>query len=109
MAKKEVSCLVETTLGIIAGRWKVLIIQRLLDGPKRFNQLQRELHGITHRTLVKQLREMERQGLVLRKDYSEIPPKVEYRLTALGLSLKDLLFAMHKWAEKHGHKLKAKN
>ncbi len=104
--KKQVSCLVEVTLCLLAGRWKVLIIQQLLEGPKRFNQLQRALQGITHRTLAKQLREMESQGLVLRKDYQEIPPKVEYRLSILGSSLKDILLSMHKWAEKHGHKLK---
>lgn len=102
MAKKSVSCPVETTLGILSGRWKVMIIHQLLEGTKRFNQLQRELTGITHRTLAKQLREMEQQGLIARHDYREIPPRVDYTLTPLGLTLRDILQAMHVWAEKHG-------
>jgi DNA-binding HxlR family transcriptional regulator len=102
MTKKSVSCPVETTLGILAGRWTVMIIHQLLEGTKRFNQLQRELSGITHRTLSKQLRQMEAQGLIERRDYREIPPRVEYSLTPLGLTLRDILQAMHVWAEKHG-------
>ena len=74
MPKKEVSCPVEITLEVIFGRWKVLIIHQLLEDTKRFNQLQRELRGITHWTLSKQLRGMEEHGLVVRKDYQEIPP-----------------------------------
>ena len=105
MAKKSVSCPVEVTLKVISGRWKVMIIHQLLQGTKRFNQLQRELSGVTHRTLAKALREMETQGLILRRDYKEIPPRVEYRLSPLGLTLKDILFSMHVWAEKHGHKV----
>lgn len=99
--KKNVSCPVEVTLEAIAGRWKVLIIQQLLEDKKRFNQLQRELKGITHRTLTKQLREMEDFGLVIRKDYGEIPPRVEYSLSPLGESLKPVLAAMHEWGERH--------
>jgi DNA-binding HxlR family transcriptional regulator len=106
MAKKDVSCPVEVTLEVIAGRWKVMIIHQLLEGTKRFNQLQRELSGITHRTLAKQLREMEENGLIERWDYKEIPPRVEYRLSPLGLTLKDILWAMHVWAERHGHKIR---
>ncbi|MPY69961.1 MAG: transcriptional regulator [Alphaproteobacteria bacterium] len=105
MTKKNVSCPVEVTLSVIAGRWKVMIIHQLFEGTKRFNQLQRELSGITHRTLAKQLREMEETGLVERRDYKEIPPRVEYRLSPLGMTLKDILWAMHVWAEEHGHKL----
>ena len=107
MPKKSVSCPVETTLGILSGRWKVMIIHQLLEGTKRFNQLQRELAGITHRTLAKQLREMEQQGLIARHDYREIPPRVDYSLTLLGLTLRDILQAMHVWAEKHGDALPA--
>lgn len=98
---KHISCPVETTLSVIEGRWKVMIIHQLLAGTRRFNQLQRELGGITHRTLTKQLRELEEDGLVQRKDYGEIPPRVEYSLTPLGLSLKTILHAMEVWGEKH--------
>ncbi len=102
MAKDYIFCPVETTLGVIAGKWKVMIIYYLLQGTRRFNQLQRELGGISHRTLTKQLREMESQGIVLREDYGEIPPRVEYSLSPLGASLKDILLEMHEWGEKHG-------
>lgn len=102
--KKQVFCPVEITLEAIAGRWKVMTIHQLLEGPKRFNQLQRELKGVTHRTLTKQLREMEQRGLIIRKDYGEIPPRVEYSLSPLGKSLKPILMAMHKWGEKNFQK-----
>ncbi len=97
MSKKSVSCPVEVTLQVISGRWKVMIIHQLLEREKRFNQLQRELSGITHRTLAKQLRELEQDGLIMRKDFQEIPPRVEYSLSPLGLSLKKVLSAMHDW------------
>lgn len=102
MSKKEISCPVEITLNLISGRWKVLIIHQLLEGTKRFNQLQRELRGIAQRTLTKQLRELEVHGLIIRKDFNEIPPRVEYSLSPLGLSLKNVLLAMHEWGETHG-------
>jgi DNA-binding HxlR family transcriptional regulator len=101
MSKKEINCPVEITLNLISGRWKVLIIHQLLEDTKRFNQLQRELRGIAQRTLTKQLRELEAHGLIIRKDYNEIPPRVEYSLSPLGLSLKNILLAMHEWGEKH--------
>ena len=106
MAEKNVSCLVETTLAVVGGRWKVLILQQLFDGVKRFNALHRALSGITHKTLTQQLREMEADGVIARKVFAQIPPKVEYSLTLLGKTLKPVLTAMHKWAERHGDELK---
>jgi DNA-binding HxlR family transcriptional regulator len=105
MVAKNVSCLVETTLAVIGGRWKVLILQQLLGGVRRFNELHRTLAGITHKTLTQQLREMEADGIVSRKVYPQIPPKVEYALTPLGKTLRPVLTAMHNWAERHGHAL----
>lgn len=99
---KQVGCPTELTLDVISGRWKVMVIYWLLQGERRFNQLQRDLTGITHRTLSKQLKEMEISGLVERRDYGEIPPKVDYRLTPLGRSLEPVLLAMHEWAVAHG-------
>lgn len=99
---KQIGCPTEITLEAISGRWKVMVIYWLLQGMRRFNQLQRDLSGITHRTLVRQLREMEASGLVERRDYGEIPPRVEYRLTTLGRSLEPVLLAMHDWAVSHG-------
>lgn len=94
-------CPAELTLEFLAGRWKPMVIFWLLQGAQRFNQLQRNLGGVTHRTLAKTLREMEADGLVARRDYGEIPPRVDYRLTPLGRSLAPVLEAMHEWALAH--------
>ncbi len=99
--KKRVSCHVETTLAVIDGRWKVMILYHLFDGMQRFNALQRLLGGITPRTLALQLKDLESHGLVNRHAYAEIPPRVEYRLTPLGQSLKPVLKAMHDWGRDH--------
>ncbi|MBZ0111063.1 MAG: helix-turn-helix transcriptional regulator [Thermoanaerobaculia bacterium] len=94
------SCPVEVTLAIIGGKWKVLILFYLLDSTQRFNELQRLLHGITHRTLARQLKELERDGIVHREAYAEIPPRVEYSLTVQGRSLEPVLRQMHDWGNK---------
>jgi DNA-binding HxlR family transcriptional regulator len=96
------SCAVETTISIIGGRWKVLILRELLSGVKRFNALHRALHGITQKMLTQQLREMEADGIVHREVYLQVPPKVEYSLTELGQSLEPILAAMHEWGIKYG-------
>ncbi len=98
---KHIGCPTEQTLDLISGRWKVMVIYWLLKGDRRFNQLQRELRGISHRTLTKQLRELEADGLVERQDFAKNPPHVEYRLSGLGRSLEPILLAMHEWAEAH--------
>jgi len=99
--KKAISCPVETTLRIIGGRWKVLVLHELLDGMHRFSELDRALPGISSRTLTRQLRELEAHGVIDRKVYREVPPRVEYRLTKLGKSLEGILLAMHEWGTKH--------
>ena len=99
MRKKE-ACPAERVLKLVSGRWKLMVIFWLLKGEQRFNQLQRNLGGITHRTLAKTLREMEADGLVRRRDYGEIPPRVDYRLTPLGASLAPILQAMERWTIK---------
>lgn len=95
----RITCAVEKTLKVIGGRWKVLILRELFSGVKRFNQLQRSLHGITQKMLTQQLREMEADGLIHRQIYAQVPPKVEYSITPLGESLKPVLEAMHNWGE----------
>jgi DNA-binding HxlR family transcriptional regulator len=101
VAKKRddnsVRCPVETTLKVIGGRWKVLIIHFLLQDTMRFGELTRSLGSISARTLSKQLRELETDGVIDRKDFGEIPPKVEYSLTSLGRSLEPILLAMERW------------
>jgi DNA-binding HxlR family transcriptional regulator len=91
-------CPAEVTLKYIAGKWRPMIIYWLLGGHMRFNELQRRLGGITHRTLSKTLKEMEADRLLTRRDYGEIPPRVDYSLTELGRSLKPVLQAMERWA-----------
>ncbi|MBW4685457.1 MAG: helix-turn-helix transcriptional regulator [Komarekiella atlantica HA4396-MV6] len=97
----RLNCEVETTLKVIGGRWKVLIIRELMADIKRFGELQRALPGITQKMLTQQLREMEEDGIIHREVYPQIPPKVEYSLTSLGESLRPILYAMHEWAIKH--------
>ena len=99
--KKEAGCPVETTLRVIGGRWKVLVLHYLLDGTMRFGELTRALRGVSARTLTKQLRELEADGIISRKVYQQIPPMVEYSVTAKGKELKPVLLAMHAWGERH--------
>jgi len=102
MARKTVSCPVELTLNVIGGRWKVLVLYHLLGGTRRFNELQRLLREISARTLTKQLRELERDGILTRKIYAQVPPRVEYSLTEVGRSLTPVLKEMEKWADRAG-------
>lgn len=97
----KLTCAVETTLKVIGGRWKVLILRELLVGMQRFNQLHRSLPGITQKMLTQQLRELEEDGIIHRQVYPQVPPKVEYSLTPLGASLNPVLEAMHEWGLKH--------
>jgi len=94
-------CPVEITLTLIGGKWKILILRDLMQGTKRFNQLLKSINGINQKVLTQQLRSMEKDGLIIRKVYPEVPPKVEYTLTELGLSLKPILDAMYEWGEKY--------
>lgn len=99
------NCLIEPLIGAISGKWKLLIIYWLAQDTSRFNQLQRNLGSITHRTLTRQLNELQEVGIVARKDFKTVPPHVEYSLTPLGESLIPLLRAMHEWAAANAGKL----
>ena len=94
------ACPVETTLTLISDKWKVLIIRDLLPGTKRFGELKKSIGGVSQKVLTSQLRQMEESGLLTRRVYPEVPPKVEYTLTELGVSLKPVLDAMH-WGEEY--------
>lgn len=99
-AVKELpACPVETTLMLIGDKWKVLILRDLLTGTKRFGELKKSIGGVSQKVLTAQLRDMEECGLVSRKVYAEVPPRVEYSLTELGESLKPILDAMSSWGE----------
>ncbi len=98
------ACPVETTLSLISDKWTVVIIRDLLTGTKRFNELMESVTGITQKVLTSHLRNMEANGLLVRKVYPEIPPKVEYTLTETGYSLKPILDAMYTWGENYKSK-----
>jgi DNA-binding HxlR family transcriptional regulator len=101
MKRRETNCPAEITLTVIGGRWKVLLLYHLFQGVKRFSELQRAVSGITQKMLTQQLREMERDGLVHREVYPEVPPKVEYSMTALGMTLEPVVRAMCEWGVKY--------
>lgn len=100
------ACPVETTLTLIGDKWKVLILRDLITGTKRFGELKKSIGSVSQKVLTAQLRDMEESGLVIRKVYAEVPPRVEYSLTELGYSLKPILDAMQCWGE--GYKASVK-
>ena len=97
--KQLPACPVETTLMLIGDKWKVLILRDLLPGTKRFGELKKSIGSVSQKVLTAQLRDMEAKGLVSRKVYAEVPPRVEYSLTDLGRSLSPILKAMVEWGE----------
>ncbi len=104
MIKDLPACPVETTLMLISDRWKVLIIRDLLEGTKRFGELKKSVGNISQKVLTSNLRSMEDAGLLTRKVYAEVPPRVEYTLTQTGYSLKPVLDAMVAWGTEYKKK-----
>ncbi|QNM05155.1 winged helix-turn-helix transcriptional regulator [Qiania dongpingensis] len=105
MNRELPACPVETTLMLISDRWKVLIIRDLMDGKKRFGELKKSIGSISQKVLTANLRSMEESGLVNRKVYPEVPPRVEYSLTETGYSLKPVLDAMVDWGNDYKKKV----
>mgnify|MGYP000283092203 CR=1 FL=1 len=101
MNKQLPLCPVEVTLMLISDRWKVLILRDLLTGTKRFGELKKSIGSISQKVLTSNLRAMEEDGLVNRRVYAQVPPRVEYSLTATGASLKPILFAMQEWGAQY--------
>jgi len=102
-------CPVEATLDVIGGKWKVVILYHLThDGTHRFAELRRRISGVSERMLTQQLRELEDDGIVHRKVYPEVPPKVEYSLTDYGKTLRPITEVMCAWGLKHIKRLKGK-
>lgn len=92
-------CAVEATLGLIDGKWKGVVLYHLLDGTLRFNEIRRKLPSVTQRMLTNQLRELEADGLLARKVFAEVPPRVEYSLTDRGRSLRPVIMALKAWGD----------
>ena len=93
------ACPVETTLMLIGDKWKVLILRDLMEGTRRFGELKRSIGTVSQKVLTAQLRDMEEKGLLTRRVYAEVPPRVEYTLTETGYSLKPILDSMVVWGE----------
>jgi DNA-binding HxlR family transcriptional regulator len=101
-------CSVERALSLIDGKWKIVILYKLLRGTLRFNELRRLIPAVTQRMLTHQLRELEADGLILRKVYAQVPPKVEYSLSARGRSLEPVLVALKSWGDTNLSSVEAK-
>lgn len=103
MLKKEElpECPVATTVQLIGNKWKLLILRNLRMRPWRFNELQKSLEGISQKVLTQSLRSMESDGLVTRTVYAEVPPRVEYSLSALGKTMYPILDAMEQWGNNY--------
>ena len=98
LTKEELpECPVATTVALIGGKWKLLIIRNLLERPWRFNELKRDLEGISQKVLTDSLRSMEEDGIITRTVYAEVPPRVEYALSDLGESMRPIITAMADW------------
>lgn len=102
MKKRELPpCPVALTVELIGNKWKLLIVRDLTPGIRRFNQLQKSIGNIGQKVLTQNLRDMEKDGLVERKVYAEIPPRVEYKLSPVGKELSSVIAAMANWGEKY--------
>jgi DNA-binding HxlR family transcriptional regulator len=95
----------ERALKVIAGRWKAIILYHLFDGPKRLSELKRQVPDVSQKVLIQQLRELEEHGLVHREIFRQVPPRVDYSATALGLSLEPVLRALCDWGQRHAAEL----
>jgi DNA-binding HxlR family transcriptional regulator len=96
----DVVCPVARTADIISGKWTLLIIRDLASGVKRFNQLERSLHGISPKTLSERLRSLEEEGIIIRQTFAEVPPRVEYSLTEKGYDLVGVIESMRSFGKR---------
>ncbi len=99
--KMKSQCHVDNALKVIGGKWKLIILWYLNQSTLRFNELEKSIPGITQKMLAQQLRELEKDGLITRKVYPVVPPKVEYTITPRGLSLHDVVKELDKWGSQH--------
>lgn len=97
MNPSDAKCPIETTLSLINGKWKILIMKELLKGPVRYGELHQRIAHVSSKVLTQQLREMEADGLILRIVFAEVPPRVEYELTEMGSSMLTILKELRRW------------
>jgi len=97
----------ERTIKIIGGRWKVFVLYHLFEGPRRLSELRRAIPDVSQKVLVQQLREMEEHGIVHREIFAEVPPRVVYSVTQLGLSLRSIVSSLCEWGRRHEGELDA--
>ena len=110
MKAQTYGCGLEAALAVVGGKWKPIVLWQLAPGPRRFGELRRLVTGISEKMLIQQLREMEADGIVVRRDFREIPPRVEYSLTAFGVSLGQALKPLCDWGREHTERIsKAKS
>lgn len=105
--KRPYVCGIDAAIDVVGGKWKVLILWALHGETRRFAELRRGVEGITEKVLIQQLREMEADGLVRRKAYPEVPPRVEYSLTPFGVSLNTALEPLGAWGRRHLKRIQA--
>jgi DNA-binding HxlR family transcriptional regulator len=101
MGRQAYGCGLEAALAVVGGKWKPIVLWRLAGGARRFGELRRLVEGISEKMLIQQLREMEADGIVARKDFREVPPRVEYALTEFGVSLAEALRPLCEWGREH--------
>jgi DNA-binding HxlR family transcriptional regulator len=99
--KRDFSCGLDVALAVIGGKWKPLILFHLVDGARRFGELRRLVAGISEKVLTQQLKELEADGILSRTDYRELPPRVEYAMTAFGRTLATALMPLCAWGAAH--------
>ncbi len=107
MKRPAFGCGLEAALDVLGGKWKPMVLWNLVSGTRRFGELRRAVTGISEKMLIQQLREMERDGIVAREDFHEIPPRVEYSLTEFGVSLSQALQPLCDWGTKHLARIEA--
>jgi DNA-binding HxlR family transcriptional regulator len=101
MEQKVYSCGLEAALEVVGGKWTALVLWNLASGPRRFGELRRLVPGITEKMLIQTLRQMQHDGIVARKDFQEVPPRVAYSLTPFGRSLTEALRPLCEWGARH--------
>ena len=99
--KEQPSCPVAITVQLIGNKWKLLLLRNLLTGTQRFGELRKGIPGISHKVLTENLRSMEKDGIISRTVYAEVPPRVEYKLTELGNTLRPIISAMEQWGKSY--------